>query len=74
MQQKTEHQSIKIKQNEQHAAERVLNALELSKRLLILKEATITEMKQILKHISDMQENGGIIKNEVFERIKTLIN
>ena len=66
-------QSIKIKQNEHHAAERVLNTLELSKRLLILKEQQLTEMKLHLKHICDMQETGGIIKNEVFDRIKTII-
>lgn len=67
-------QSIKIKQNEQHAAERVLNALEHAKRLLNIKEQQLTEMKLHLKHICDMQETGGIIKNEVFEQIKILIN
>lgn len=66
-------QAIKIQQNKAYAEERVLKALEESKRVLESYENKISVLKSSLIIFTDASESGGVISNETIQSIKTLI-
>ena len=65
---------IQLKKNSMYFNEREKRAMEEAKRLLINKDSQIKEMTELLTIIYNAANDGGIVTNEVFNQIKSIIN
>ena len=65
---------IQLKKNSMYFNEREKRAMEEAKRLLINKDSQIKEMTELLTIIYNAANSGGIVSNEVFNQIKSIIN